>query len=151
MRLRVETIRLLGTERDFEFLPGLNIIVGSIATGKTTLQRCIRGLLGSGLQNFSQETRKTITDLAGRLLIGDQKYDVVRPFVTTRTALVSIAGENEFHRLPVMQAPPNESLTYGNWLLQKLELPVLEVPSAPTQAESAPSPVTINDYLMYCT
>ncbi len=150
MRLRVETIRLVGAERDFQFGAGLNIIVGSIATGKTTLQRCIRALLGSGLENFPLEARRSITNLAGRMLIGEERYDVVRPFNTTRTALVDIASDKEMRRLPVLQAIEGYSLTYGNWLLQKLNLPILEVSAAPTQAESNTTPVTINDYMMYC-
>ncbi len=57
MKVRIESIRLLGADRNFEFSSGLNIIVGSIATGKTTLQRCMRGLLGSGLENFPPARR----------------------------------------------------------------------------------------------
>ncbi len=151
MRLRIESIRLIGAEREFLLAPGLNIIVGSIATGKTTLLRCLRGLLGSGLENFSLETRRTISNLAGQIRIGDQEYAVLRPFVTTRTAMVDVAGEAEVARLPALQATSNYPETYGNWLLRHLGLPVLDVPSAPTQADSVPTPVTINDYLMYCT
>ncbi len=151
MRLRIESIRLIGADRHFQFEPGLNIIVGSIATGKTTLQRCMRGLLGSGLENFSHEAKKAITSIAGELLIGDQKYDVVRPFTSTRTAIVDVAGNTEAYRLPALQLTANYATTYGNWLLRKLELPIMEVPSAPTQPDSSSSPVTINDYLMYCT
>jgi energy-coupling factor transporter ATP-binding protein EcfA2 len=151
MRLRIESIRLVGAERYYQFAPGLNIIVGSIATGKSTLQRCMRGLLGSGLENFSHEAKRAITSLAGELLIGDQKYDVIRPFTTTRTAIVDIAGNAENHRFPVLQLTENYALTYGSWLLQKLDLPLLEVSAAPTQPDSSTTPVTINDYLMYCT
>ncbi len=151
MRLRIESTRLIGAERGFLFSPGLNIIVGSIATGKTTLLRCLRGLLGSGLENFSLETKRTISNLAGQLRIGNQEYAVIRPFVTTRIAMVDVAGDREVQRLPVLQATENYPLTYGNWLLRHLELPVLEVPSAPTVVDSTPTPVTINDYLMYCT
>ena len=151
MRLRIESLRLIGTERSFRFSPGLNIIVGSIATGKTTLQRCMRGLLGSGLENFSHEAKRAVTNLAGELLIGDHKYDVIRPFTTTRTAIVDVAGETENGRFPVLQLSSNYSQTYGNWLLHKLDLPILEVPTAPTQPESNVTPVTINDYMMYCT
>jgi energy-coupling factor transporter ATP-binding protein EcfA2 len=150
MRLLIQSIRLVGTNRYFEFKPGLNIIAGSIATGKTTLQKCLKGLLGSNLDNFSHEARNAIKHLAGHIVIGNTEYDVIRPFSTTRTALIDIAGDDELHRYPAMQATENYSTTYGKWLLQKLGLPVLEVPSAPTQADSTLSPVTINDYLMYC-
>jgi len=150
VKLRIEEIRLIGAERKVVFKPGLNIISGSIATGKTTLYHCIQGLLGHGLSNFSHESRKTIRSIGGHLIIGNESFDIIRPFVSTRTALVDIAGDSETNRLPVLQGSLNSSQTYGQWLLKKLGLPLLEVPNAPTQIDSDLSPVTINDYLMYC-
>lgn len=150
MRLRINTLTLVGADRRFTPAPGLNVITGSVATGKTTLLRCMRGLLGHGLDQFPREARETVTSLAGQIVIGDGLYDVVRPFVTTDTAKVDIAGVDEVRRLPAFRATPEEPLTYGNWLLEKLNLPRLMVPTAPTQPDSASSPLSINDYMMYC-
>jgi energy-coupling factor transporter ATP-binding protein EcfA2 len=150
MRIRIDSLALVGAERNFLLNPGLNIITGPIASGKTTLLQCLRGLLGDRIEHFPREARETITNLAGELLIGDQRFDVVRPFVTTDTAKVDIAGETEVKRLPVLRATESETTTYGNWLLEKLRLPRIYVPTAPTQPDSATSPLSINDYLMYC-
>jgi len=149
MRIRIEKISLAGTTREFEPKPGLNIIGGSITTGKTTLIKCFRGLLGSKLNNFSREAREHISNLVGKVVIGEQEFEILRPFVTTNDAKVSIAGEEESWRLPALRSPEGEP-TYGTWLLEKLGLPVLRVPNAPTKADSDTSLLSINDYLTYC-
>ena len=88
MRLRINKISLIGANREFSTDPGLNIVTGSITTGKTTLMRCFRGLLGSLLKDFSREAKEHITNLAGEILIGNSTYEVIRPFVTTGDATV---------------------------------------------------------------
>jgi energy-coupling factor transporter ATP-binding protein EcfA2 len=150
MKIKVSSIALIGTEREYTFSPGLNIITGPIATGKTTLLRCIRGILGSGLQNFPREARETITNLASKIEIADNAYNIVRPFVTTQTAKVDIAGTGETRRLPALQVTSTLETTYGRWLLEKLGLPILDVPIAPTRPDSDSSPVSINDFMLYC-
>lgn len=150
MRLEVDSITLVGAERRFSFQPGLNVIAGPIATGKTTLIRCVRGLLAGNLDKFSREAKLSIESLAGQLVIGDTEYNVVRPFVTTGTARVEVAGDNVTERFPVSQKSSNQETTYRDWLLDRLGLPKVKVPRAPTKPESELSPVTINDYMMYC-
>ena len=150
MKLNIDNITLIGAERQFTFNRGLNIITGPIATGKTTLLQCIRGFLGSGLGGFTREARTTITNLAGSILIGEAIYEIVRPFVTTPTAKVDLAGPYEGWRLPAFRANGSSEFTYGQWLMEKLGLPRLEVPTAPSQPDSETSPISINDYLMYC-
>lgn len=149
MRLRINKISLIGANREFSTDPGLNIVTGSITTGKTTLMRCFRGLLGSSLKDFSREAKEHITNLAGEILIGNSTYEVIRPFVTTGDATVSIGGVGEAERLPAIRGKSDEK-TYGSWLLEKLDLPTLRVPTAPTKDDSDTSPLSINDYLMYC-
>jgi hypothetical protein len=149
MRLRINKISLVGTSREFTLNRSLNIVTGSIFTGKTTLMRCIRGLLGSSLNKFSREARTHITNLAGEILIGNDIYEVIRPFVTTDYAPVSIGGESEAERLPALRGKSDEK-TYGDWLLEKFGLPNLKVPNAPTRDDSETSSLSVNDYLMYC-
>jgi len=71
--------------------------------------------------------------------------------VTSRAARVDIAGPEEALRLPVSQVDGTSRETYVRWLLERLDLPRLEVPSAPTKPESEPTPVSLQDYLLYCT
>ena len=76
-------------------------------------------------------------------------YEIIRLFVVTNNAIVSISGENESKRLPSISGRSDQE-TYGDWLIEKLDLPVVRVPTAPTQDSSDTSPLSINDYMMYC-
>jgi hypothetical protein len=150
MRTRINSVQLVGTTREVAFSPGLNIITGPIASGKTTLIRLCQGLLGSGLENFPQEVRNHVVAISGDLFIGDNVYSLVRPFTSTKTAKVDIAGLDSELRLPALALDASASYTFGQWLLRTLGLPDLRVPSAPTRLDSDPSPLSINDFLLYC-
>jgi hypothetical protein len=151
VRLRVDSLALVGTSRDVRFAPGLNVILGPISTGKTSLMKLLEVFLGGGYTGVSNEVSQAVTGLAGHLTIGEGSYSVIRPLVQTDTARVQVAGEEVAERLPAMRSQPGAPLTYGVWLLERLGLPVLRVPQAPTRPEeSAFIPVSINDYLLYC-
>ena len=147
MRLQVNKIRLEGADRSVSFSPGLNIITGPIASGKTTLVRYLRFLLGGSLGQPPIEARTNIAAITGSVDLADRAYLIMRPAVTTATAPVEIASGDETWRLPASSSPDGE--TYVNWLLARLDLPRVEVPSAPTRPDSDPTPVSINDYLLY--
>ncbi len=152
MRLRVDQVSLVEGDRTVDFRPGLNVIDGPIATGKTTLLNLCRILLGSQIHDLIPELR-ALPAVNGRLTIGERQYAVSRPLVSTPTAVVEVAeigGAGEGWRLPVRQSTPGLEETYRAWLLRMLGLPSLQVPRAPTQPESDPTPVTIADYLNYC-
>jgi hypothetical protein len=115
-----------------EFKPGLNIVTGPISSGKTTLLRLCQGIFGSSLSNFPPEARAHINALAAQVLIGESNFSVVRPFTSTPTAKVDIAGDNLTIRLPALQLDARASSTYGQWV------------------DSEPSPLSINDFFLYC-
>jgi ribosomal protein S27AE len=151
MRLQVNRVSLIGTSREVEFEPGLNVIVGPISTGKSSLMRLLRVLLGGDYELELPEVRAAVTELAGQVVIGDQSYAIRRRLVTTPTADVQIAAEDEALSLPAMRPTSSQPVSYGDWMLEKLGLPQLRIPSAPTRpAESEPVRVSINDYLRYC-
>lgn len=151
MKLQLGKVELVGGGRDVEFYPGLNIVAGPIATGKTTLLRMCRSLLGGKIEHFPPEARQHVTAIAGTLHLHDQEFNVVRPFVGTDTAKVEIAGAHEAWRLPASRPDATSPLTYTNWLLDQLKLPRIRVPSAPTRpTESVWTPISINDYMLYC-
>lgn len=153
MRLRLNSIGLEGISRPpIEFRPGLNVIVGPVSTGKSSLMRLLRIGLGGDIEAVFPEVKATVEALALNTTIDDSEYFIRRRLVSTSTAAVEIAGGNdEVLSLPAMRASASEPLSYGDWLLEKLGLPRLEVPTAPTRpAESGTTPVSINDYLRYC-
>ena len=147
MKVQINEITLDGADRKVCFSPGLNIITGPIASGKTTLIRYIRFLLGGSLGHPPREARTTVTNLIGSVELVNEQFCIARPAVTTPTAKVEIAGRNETWRLPATSSPDRN--TYVNWLLRKLDLPRIDVPSAPTKPDSDTTPVSINDYFLY--
>jgi hypothetical protein len=151
MRLRVEELSLAGSNRQLNFQPGLNLISGPIATGKTTSVRLIRMLLGDRIGGLPREVKDHVGAIEGRIVIGEDRYSVVRALVGTPTARVEIAGPGVALRLPAHQPDAEAPYTYGDWLLDRLGLPRLDVPSAPTRPDSPPTPVSINDFMSYCS
>lgn len=151
MRLRIERLQLVGTSREIEFGPGLNLIVGTISTGKTSLMRLLSVLLGSKYEGITPEVDGAVTRLAADVTIGDVIFSIHRPLVQTDTAKVDVAGGGQALRLPARRPEREFPRTYGSWLLEQLGLPELRIPTAPTRpAESATTPVSISDYMQYC-
>jgi hypothetical protein len=68
------------------------------------------------------------------VLLADQRYTIVRPFVSTPTAK-DIAGAEHAWRLPAVQPDETASTTYIRWLLKTRGLPELRVRTAPTARE----------------
>ena len=165
--LRVRRIDLVGGGRTVEFEHDFSVVTGSITTGKTTIVRLIRALLGRVPSHLPPETG-IVRSVRGRVEFGVEVWEIDRPLVTTKTAIVSLsrreegtaesehegvgAGEviSDTLRLPAEQPTATEDQPYLVWLLEKLGIPVVAVPRARTDATSTPSPVTINDWLLYC-
>lgn len=150
MRLRIEHLTLVGTSRHIQFEPGMNAIVGAMSGGKTAAISCLRALLGADVHVIPELRGRTIS---GTVLIGERRFRIVRPLVTTDTAKVEIAevgGLHEARRLPASQLQPGYDLTFRDWYLRMLDLPQAKVPRAPSDHTSDLVPVTISDYLMYC-
>lgn len=150
MRLNVNQIELIGADRSFEFRSGLNVITGPVATGKTTLVECIRGLLGSGLGGMPPEVRSSVSAIGGEITLQATRFQVVRPFVTTQTAHVDIAGDETALRLPALRSTDQEQQTYGRWLLSRLGIPELQVATSRERADSDTVLLSINDFMLYC-
>ncbi len=147
VKVRIKEIELEGAQRSVSFEPGLNIITGPIASGKTTLIRYLRFLIGGSLGQQPNEARDNVKMVTGLVELGTEPFKISRPAVSTTTAMVEIAGQHREWRIPASRAPDGN--TYKNWLLEQLKLPRIDVPSAPTRPDSDPTPVTINDYLLY--
>ncbi|AJE38693.1 hypothetical protein [Streptomyces nodosus] len=150
MRLRIEEISLVGTSRTIRFEPGMNAIIGSMSGGKTATVSCLRALLGADVSVVPELRGRTI---AGTVLVGDRRFRIVRPLVTTPNAMVEIAevaGRREVWRLPASQLQAGYDATFRDWWRDVLKLPRLSVPRAPNDDRSPLVPVTISDYLMYC-
>ncbi|MFD8375785.1 hypothetical protein ACFV2Z_34290 [Streptomyces sp. NPDC059688] len=150
MRIRIEELHLVGTSRRIRFEPGMNAITGAMSGGKTATISCLRALLGADVSVVPELRGRT---MVGTVLIGDRRFRIVRPLVTTTTAKVEIAeigGQEEAWRLPASELQAGYDSTFRDWFLDRLGLPRIRVPRAPTDQTSPLVPVTASDYLMYC-
>jgi len=150
MRVRIDSLELSGTSRSVTFRPGLNVITGEIATGKTTLLRLCKSLFGASLSGLAPEVFDRSVNLRAQVVIGSTEYRILRPLTTSSMAQIEIAGGGSALRLPFDPKGDRYAASYKDWLLEVMDLPRLTVPSAPTRPDSDPSPVTISDYLQYC-
>jgi hypothetical protein len=142
----------VGGGRTVDFRPGFNIVQGDITTGKTTLVRLIRALLGTMPSSLAPEV-DYIRAIQGDMVLGDATWQVYRPRTSTSAALVEISEtdpnpgrEPVSLRLPV--AGPDRS--YSLFLLDRLGIPAVSVPQARGQPTGALTPVTMTDWLGYC-
>lgn len=158
--IRIHRIDLIGGSRTIDFAGDFTVISGSITTGKTTVVRLIRALLGRVPGHLPPETG-SVRSVRGRVSFGASLWEIDRPLVSTKTAMVSLSRREiadddeperivETLRLPAERPTATEPDTYIEWLLDRLAIPAVAVPRARTQVTSEASPVTINDWLLYC-
>ena len=125
-------------------------------------------MLGRVPKHLPEETG-VIRYVRGRVRLASETWVVDRPLVTTQSAIVSLSRRRDIGspsgsephdlasesildalRLPAMAPTASQPKTYQSWILDKLGLPEVSVPRARTDAASPPTPVTINDWLLYC-
>lgn len=154
-RLRVEQIELLGGSRVVDFQGGLNLVRGDITTGKTTLIRLVRALLGAIPRHLPPEAA-ALRALRGHVVLGNQAWNVYRPMVSTVDAPIEVAERptsteqrSDFESI-ALRLPASGQGGYGEFVLTQLGLPIVSVPRARREPTSDLSPVTVNDWLLYC-
>lgn len=143
--LQFDEITLLGGGRTIHFQPGLNFIKGDITTGKTTAVRLLRASVGAVPKVLPPETGY-VRAIQGKLQLGEGRWNIYRPLVTTREARVEIAnsaGEAD-------SRPASGPGGYGSFLLGALEIPEAYVPRARKEPTAELTPISINDWLAYC-
>lgn len=128
--LRIHRIDLVGGNRTIEFAGDFAVISGSITTGKTTVVRLIRSLLGRVPGHLPPETG-SVRSVRGRVSFGAHMWEIDRPLVTTKTATVSLSRREpaddddeaerivDALRLPAEQPTAAEAETYLEWLLAR--------------------------------
>ncbi len=148
--LEVNSIEFQGADRRIEFQPGLNVVLGSITTGKSTLVKLIRALFTSVPNDLAEEAMEHVSAIRAACKISDHEWNILRRLVTTDTSIVEIVGKDGTFLTPARKPTSSHPQTYSDWLLSALDLPRMVVPAAPTRPDSEPSPVTFSDYFNYC-
>jgi hypothetical protein len=150
--LEISEINLVGGGRRVRFKSGFNVIQGDISSGKTTLVRLLRAMIGSMPRNLPPEVRN-VQAIRGNFSTGARSWQVYRPAVTTHGAIVEIVEEGngddssaEVLRIPVAGTFPN----YSSFLLSQLQIPDVKVPQSRRDPNSPPVSLTFTDWLSYC-
>lgn len=148
-QLQVDSIDLVGGDRHVELVPGLNVVLGPIATGKSTFVKLLRALFTSIPDDLAPEVTANVTAVRSACTISSRRWNILRRLVSTDTSLVEIVGEDETILAPARKSTPTHPSTYSDWLMKTLDLPMITVPAAPTRPESDPTPVTFSDFFNY--
>ncbi|MFF2027088.1 hypothetical protein ACFVW2_35590, partial [Streptomyces sp. NPDC058171] len=151
-RLQINEIELVGGGRAVGFFPGLNIVRGDITTGKTTLVRLLRALLGTVPDPLPPEVDQ-VRALRGRMHLADSEWVVLRPRTTKRDAPVELARrEPETGKLDEALRVPatGRDGSYSRFLLDRLSLPAPDMPKARRDPAAGMTTVTATDWLGYC-
>jgi hypothetical protein len=111
----------------------------------------VHAFLGSIPNNLPPETA-AVRAITGRALLGAQSWNIYRPMVTTNEAPVEVASipNEEGTEGLAVRLPAGGQGGYGEFLLAQLGLPIVSVPRARREPTNELSPVTINDWLLYC-
>lgn len=151
-RLRIDDIDLVGGSRSVPFKPGFNIVVGEITTGKTTLVRLIRGLLGTFPSSLPPEVQY-VSAVRGVVALGEETWLVYRPRTTTSSAIVEVSEQYPASRREPLslRLPATASRgSYSHFLLDRLAIPDVSVPQARSDPGGILTPVSMTDWLGYC-
>ena len=92
--VRIDQVDLVGGDRSIRFEGDLSVVKGSITTGKTTVVRLLRALLGRVPHHLPPETGG-IRSLRGRVHFDNETWEIDRPLVETKTAVVSLSRREE--------------------------------------------------------
>ena len=152
MRLRLDQVELVGTTTvPVTFRPGLSVVAGPIQTGKTSLWRLMRFVLGTRKpENNPPEVEAFVKAVGASLQVGDRNAQILRPFVSTDTSLVDVVLPGDAMLLPARRLVPASDLTYAGWMMQELGLPQVEVRRRRTDPESELEPLSLADFLEWC-
>ncbi|MEV6923998.1 hypothetical protein AB0M46_05720 [Dactylosporangium sp. NPDC051485] len=150
--LEIARVDLVGGGRSVNFRPGLNIILGDITTGKTTLVRLIRAMLGTMPSGLPPEV-DYIQAIRGHVTLGGSAWQIYRPRTTTSDALVEVSEEHpdaEHEPISLRLPVAGNNRSYSLFLLDRLQIPAVSVPQARTEPTGTLTPVTMTDWLGYC-
>lgn len=148
--LQIDSLELVGGGRRLDFDPGLSVVYGPIATGKTTVVKLLRALLTSVPDDLPEEVRDHVTSLRSTAQIAGRQWNILRRLVTTDTLLVELVSGDDTALVPARKPTEVHPTTLSDWLLGELDIPNIRVPTAPSRPESDPTPVTFTDYMNYC-
>lgn len=150
---------LVGHRKNYivPFNPGVNIIYGDSATGKSSILELINYLLGSSTFIYDREIESSVNYAALEVKLSDKPYLIKRD-IFDNSKLISVyptTFDKQHLFFPKKYAPntktnvDNDGL-FSDFLLNALNLPILKVRESPSKADSAMVRLSFRDIFKYC-
>ncbi len=128
--LRIDSVQRFpqsDTNDSLEFKPGVNVIVGDPNAGKTTWLQMVDFLFGDNggpEQAFDEELVKKYEGIKANIHIGEMEFTIERNWKTPRVKTKTI-----------VDGEPYSVKEFSHFMLKKIEIPVVTVPSGNPYAD----------------
>lgn len=147
--MRIESVRLIAPERSYEwkFKDGVNIIVGPVGVGKTSLLELIHWGLG-GKARLSSAVEEVGRQLALTVQIGQQQIMLIRGIQRHKNQIA--VHDIEGAPITVLTVgQPSEANSISKFLLDELKIPAVRVPRSRRNPAGKHTTISFNDVYSY--
>lgn len=147
--MRIESVRLIAADRSYEwkFEAGVNIIVGPVGVGKTSLLELIHWGLG-GNARLSAAVQAVGRQLALTVRLGQRSFLLIRG-VHKRKGQVAVHDIDGSPITVVQVGKPAEANSVSRFLLGELGIPAVRVPRSRRNPAGKHTTVSFNDVYDY--
>lgn len=147
--MRIESVRLIAPERSYEwkFKDGVNIIVGPVGVGKTSLLELIHWGLG-GKAQLSGAVEKVGRQLALTVQIGQQRFMLFRG-IQRRKNQIAVHDIDGAPITVLRVGQPAEANSISKFLLDELKIPAVRVPRSRRNPAGKHTTISFNDVYGY--
>lgn len=154
----IHRLILVGHRKNYviPFYPGVNIIYGDSATGKSSILELISYLLGGSNFLYEEEIESSVKYAALEVNLGASLYTIKRDiFDTSRLIEVYKSNFDNIDQFFPKKFSPKYSINspdgfYLDFLMQELGLPSIRIRQAPTQADSTMVRLSFRDIFKFC-
>lgn len=157
-KLKINKLILLGRDKNYvvEFHNGLNIIYGDSDTGKSSILNLVNYLLGSKNVYMYEELEIHGKEALLEVYLNDQLYTIKRS-IFNPTDFIEVypsSFEDIENSFPLEFSPDYKKAGpngyFSDFLLESLNIPLIEVKQAPTKADSKTIRLSFRDIFKFC-
>ena len=154
----INKLILVGHRKNYviPFYPGVNIIYGDSATGKSSILQLISYLLGGSSFLYEEEIESSVVYAALEVNLGPTLYTIKRDiYDNSRPIEVYKSDFDNIDKFFPKKFSPKYTITtpdgfYLDFLMQELNLPSIRLRQAPTQSDSTMVRLSFRDIFKFC-
>ncbi|TVX77164.1 hypothetical protein FQP34_22335 [Peribacillus simplex] len=157
-KLKINKLVLEGRDKNYvvEFHNGLNIIYGDSDTGKSSILNLVNYLLGSKNVYMYEELEIHGKEALLEVLLNDEIFTIKRNIFNSNDFIEVYPSsiENIKDTFPLEFGPDYKKMGpngfFSDFLLESLNIPLIEVKVAPTKADSKTIRLSFRDIFKFC-